>query len=104
VNVDSEKLKAKSKGGSVLSFVLLVFWLLSVASSIGVIYSTYESRKATQELESLRIEASGMKVMSGQFFLEKSTLSAFSRVERIATKKLNMITPDPDKTVLVYRK
>lgn len=92
------------QGSIFFNLLFLVLWLVTVASAMGVVYSTYQSRKATQELESLRIEASGLQIMSGQYLLEKSSLSAYSRVEDIAMKQLKMVTPEPEKTVLVYRK
>lgn len=97
--------KIREPQGSIFfNLLFLVLWLVTVASAMGVVYSTYQSRKATQELESLRIEASGLQIMSGQYLLEKSSLSAYSRVEDIAIKQLKMVAPEPEKTVLVYRK
>ena len=96
--------KKKKSGKTVFPFLFISLWFFSLASSIAVVYSTYESRKATQKLEELRIEANALQVMSGQLLLEKSSWSNYSRVERIALKKLNMLTPELDKTVLVYRR
>lgn len=97
-------IKQSQQGVSLFSLVFTLLWLASVVTAMGVVYSTYQSRKATQELESLRIEASGLQIMSGQYLLEKSSWSAYSRVEQIAAKQLKMVAPEPDKTVLVYRK
>lgn len=91
-------------GKAMLSILVLVVWLFSVGSAMGVVYSTYESRKATQKLEELRREANGLRVMSGKYLLEKSSWSAYSRVEEIAVNDLKMIVPDSDSTVLVYKK
>lgn len=99
--------KSKKKRSSTSLFLPLVIgvsWLFCVGSAVGVVYSTFESRKATQELEELRREASGLQVMSGQFLLERSSWATYSRVEDIATKKLNMKVPALGRTVLVYRK
>lgn len=95
----------KSQQGVALTGVLLtLLWLGCVATAMGVVYSTFQSRKAIQELENLRIEASGLQIMSGQYLLEKSSWSAYSRVEQIAAKQLKMVAPEPEETVLVYRK
>lgn len=87
--------------GPVMFFLL---WLAAVGSALGVVSSTYEARKSTQALEKLRSEASLLQVTSGKYLLEKSSLSAYSRIESLATKKLNMVIPDPENTVMVYRK
>ncbi|VUD40332.1 Cell division protein FtsL [Thalassocella blandensis] len=97
-------MKETQSGISLFTLVFVLLWLGSVVSAMGVVYSTYQSRKATQQLESLRIEASGLQIMSGQYLLEKSSWSAYSRVEEIAAKQLKMVAPEPEKTVLVYRK
>ncbi len=96
--------KKKCSGKILVSLLLVSLWLSSVGSAIGVVYSTYESRKATQELEELRREASGLRVISGQFLLEESSWSAYSRVEKVALGELNMVLPKTEKTVLVFRK
>ncbi len=92
------------KTSLVLPVVFLLLWMFSFGSALGVVYSTYKARKATQVLEELRREASGLQVMSGQYLLEKSSWAAYSRVEQIAQSELNMKIPIPEQTVLVYRK
>lgn len=84
-----------------LSFVTL--WMFTLVTAIGVVFSSFQSRKATDELEYLRREASSLEVISGQYLLEKSSWAAYSRVEKMAHSTLNMNVPSPDKTVLVYR-
>lgn len=91
-------------GKAMLSTLVTLVWLSSVASAMGVVYSTYESRKATQKLEELRREANGLRVMSGKYLLEKSSWSAYSRVEEIAVNDLKMVVPDNESTVLVFKK
>lgn len=84
-----------------LAFVAL--WLVTVGSALSVVYSSFEARKATDKLEALRREASGLEVTSGQYLLEQSSWAAYSRVEKMAASKLKMNVPEPDNTVLVYR-
>lgn len=104
-----EKYQPKSveqtKKTSVLfkGFLLLGVWFFSVGSAMGVVYSTYSARKATQELESLRREAIGLRVMSGQYQLEKSSWAEYSRVEQLAREKLSMNIPEAEETKLIYR-
>lgn len=92
------------KGKALFPLLVVVVWLSSVGSAMGVVYSTYESRKATQALEELRREAAGLQVVSGQLLLEKSSWSAYSRVEKVALEELNMVIPEVEKTVLVLKK
>lgn len=87
---------------STLLVMLILFSVL--ASSFGVVYSTYKARVATRTLEDLRREANALQVMSGQYMLEKSSWAAYTRIEDVATKKLNMKVPQADDTVLVYNR
>lgn len=88
----------------VISVVGFCIWLAIVSSAMGVVYSTYQARKATQALEELRREAVQLQVMSGQYLLERSSWAAYSRIEKIAQEKLNMKVPIPEQTILVYLK
>ncbi|MFL0810580.1 MAG: cell division protein FtsL [Agarilytica sp.] len=90
-------------GRTVVPFLMVTLWLTGVGSAMGVVYSTYESRKATQELEELRREASGLKVVSGQYLLERSSFSAYSRIEKVAMGELEMVIPEIDNTVLIFK-
>ncbi len=94
----------RRKRSGLLTWFGLVLWLSSVSSAMAVVYSTYQSRQATQELENLRREASGLRVISGQYMLEKSSWAAYSRVEQLATNELDMDVPKPKDVVLVYKK
>ncbi len=86
-----------------LWLVAACLWLASVASSLGVVYSTFATRQATQELESLRREASTLQVNAGKFLLEKSTLAAYTRVESEAETKLDMEVPSVESLIMVRR-
>jgi len=94
----------RGSGRGLVIFLVILMWLFSLGSAMGVVYSTYESRRATQELEQLKREANRLRVVSGQFLLEKSSWAAYSRVEKVAVQELNMIVPERGKTVLVYKK
>jgi len=84
-------------------FGFVALWLACLVSAFGVIHSTFTTREAVRNLESLRRVAIDLKVESGKYQLERSTLGAFSRVESIATESLRMSAPQPVKTVLVVR-
>lgn len=91
------------KNKNTLKFAIFLCWFLSVSSALAVVNSTYKTRQATQHLEELRREAVNLKVVSGQYLLEQSSLGAYSRVEKIARQELGMKIPGPKQTVLVKR-
>jgi len=86
-----------------VALVMFVCWCLCMSSAFGVVYSTFEARNATHELEELRRETASLKVISGQYLLEQSSLASYSRVEHIAKKRLGMFDPSAEQTVLVRR-
>lgn len=76
-------------------------WAGVVGSALGVVVLTYKIRNATQELEMLRHAAADLHVESGQLLLEKSSLSAYARVEKKAIENLNMTVPSIEEMVIV---
>lgn len=95
--------KDKSRSTWFKPVLAITLWFACFVSAIGVVYSTWQSRKATQALEELRRQENGLQVVSGQLLLEKSSWAAYNRVEEVAEKQLNMRVAEPEKTVLVYR-
>lgn len=89
--------------GFLKSLLIIAVWFFAVGSAISVVYSAYSSRIATQKLESLRREAIGLRVISGQYLLEKSSWAEYSRVEQLAREQLSMKIPDGNKTELIFR-
>ncbi len=79
----------------------VVLWAGVMVSALAVVYSTFEARSAVKELEQLRREESGLRVISGQYLLEKSSWAAYSRVETLARDELGMAAPQAGETVLV---
>lgn len=78
-------------------------WLVCLASALGVVYSTFMTRESVRELENLRSVAIELKVVSGQYQLERSSLGAYARIESIAKDDLSMSEPVAVETVLVAR-
>lgn len=76
-------------------------WIGVVGSALAVVVLTYKTRLATQELEMLRHAAADLHVESGQLLLEKSSLSAYARVEKNAIENLNMTVPSIEEMVIV---
>jgi len=76
-------------------------WISVVASALAVVSSTQQVRRDVNQLEMLRREASSLQVEWGQYLLEESTWAAYSRIEGIANKELNMIAPTTEHIVMV---
>lgn len=83
--------------------VAALMWLLVIASALAVVASTHEVRKHTNTVETLRREAAQLQVEWGQYLLEQSTWASYSRVEAIATQKLNMYPATAEQIVMVKR-
>ena len=78
--------------------------LLGVAvmvSALAVVYSRHESRKLFVELQVLQEERDEMNVEWGRLQLEQSTLATHSRIEQTAKKRLQMVTPEYEKVLIV---
>lgn len=93
------------RSGSPLRWLaVLVLWLAVVASSFAVVMTTYQVRAQVNELEMLRRESSELRVEWGRYLLERSTLAAYGRVEKIAIEQLQMHVPSGDKIEIVVDK
>jgi cell division protein FtsL len=81
--------------------LMACLWISVIASALAVVASTQQVRRDVNQLETLRREASHLQVEWGQYLLEESTWAAYSRVEYIANKELNMIAPTTEHVVMV---
>lgn len=82
----------------------LINGLLIVAvltSAMLVVYSKHNNRLLFVELESLNSLRDKMNIEWGQLQLEQSTWATDSRIEKIATEKLNMRNVVYDDTVII---
>lgn len=87
---------------SVFAVFCCVLLLLAVLGSVfAVVLTSFETRRHLAELESLRAEARDMQVLWGQYLVEKSTWSAYSRVHGMAVGQLNMQVPKPAELIVV---
>lgn len=75
--------------------------LFMLVSAFGVIYSTYQTRKLIAEFQHLQNQRNELQTEWGQLLLEQSTWGSFNRVERLASKKLNMHVPEPQQVVMI---
>lgn len=81
--------------------LVLILSLIVLASSLGVVYAKHQSRKLFVELDTLKKERDEMNVEWGRLQLEQSTLATHGRIETIAKKRLQMVTPEYDKVLIV---
>lgn len=72
-----------------------LLWCVALASAAGAVYAKHRSRELFVELERLNRERDELEVEWGKLQLEQSTWSAHAFVERVATTRLKMATPEP---------
>ena len=72
----------------------LILFLVLIMVSLGVVTSQHKARKLYFELEQQQDLSKKYETEFGQLQLEQSTWAMHSRVEELATKKLNMQVPD----------
>ena len=82
-----------SRGLSVLLLALL--WSAVLGSAAGAVYAKYRARELFMQLTQLRSERQGLDDDWGRLQLEQSAWSAYTLVERVASDRLHMSTPDP---------
>lgn len=100
------KLTARHSAKPLAPGVLLataLLWVAVIGSALAVVASTHQVRKHTHSLETLRREAAQLQVEWGQYLLEQSTWGAYSRVEAIASKELDMFPATAEQIIMVSR-
>lgn len=90
----------KATGGMVW-LALAVLWLATLGSAAGAIYAKHRSRELFVELERLHRQRDNLEIEWGQLQLEQSAWSTHAFVERVATTRLNMTSPDPARIQVV---
>lgn len=90
----------KATGGMVW-LALAVLWLATLGSAAGAIYAKHRSRELFVELERLHRQRDNLEIEWGQLQLEQSAWSTHAFVERVATTRLNMSSPDPARIQVV---
>lgn len=83
-----------------LKWPLLVLALV-VLSSLALIYSIFQARNLTSEMQALRAEQNRLNEEWGQLQLENSTWGAYARVEQMAVGQLGMRAPTASQRVVV---
>jgi len=79
----------------------LVLWLAVCMTAVAVAYSNYSARLLFSQWQNLLKEQQQYEVEWGQLLIEKSSLTAYTRLEYIAAEKLKMLTPSVDRIHLI---
>jgi cell division protein FtsL len=80
---------------------VLALWCVTLGSAAGAIYAKHRSRELFVELESLHRQRENLEIEWGKLQLEQSAWSAHAFVERVATQRLKMSTPEPARIQVV---
>lgn len=80
---------------------LLVLTMAVLLSSFLVINAKHQNRKAFVELQSLKSQQYQMETEWGQLQLEQAAWAAHGRVEKIASKELEMVLPPMDSVSII---
>lgn len=72
-----------------------------VVTSLGVVYTKYQTRTLFVELQELQAERDQLNIDWGRLLLEQSTWATPTRIENEARERLNMHVPDPDSVVIL---
>ena len=83
-------------------FWLLVLTLAVFGSAVTVINAKHQNRKAFVDLQALHKQRDEMEIQWGKLQLEQGAWTTHGRVEQLARKDLDMITP-PTKSVVVIQ-
>lgn len=81
--------------------LVTVALVLSAASALAVVYSSFETRRLVAQHQQLLNAKNDMQVEWGQLLLEQSTWGSYNRVEQLAGSKLKMRVPSPNEIVMV---
>ncbi|MGB1951504.1 MAG: cell division protein FtsL [Marinobacter sp.] len=98
IRVSQQVFEALQQKRVVISMALVG---LLIASSIGVVVSSYENRKLFNTLSQLHAERDLYQREWSQLLLEQSALSAHGRVESLAAQRFGMVVPGQEDIVLV---
>ncbi len=85
--------------GKVLFIMILL--IVTFVSAISVVYVKHYNRKLFVELQQQEKQRDDMDVEWGKLQIEQNTWATHARIERIAKKKLQMITPDTSDVIYI---
>jgi cell division protein FtsL len=77
------------------AIVLFALVLLLVGSALAVVFSAYQYRILFNQHQNLVANWDELQVEWGQLVLEESSWAANNRIEQIASRRLDMLVPEP---------
>ncbi len=81
--------------------LLIALAAVLLATAMGIVFSTHESRKLFVELQGLQKIRDELNAEWGRLQLEQSTWATHGRIEQIANNKLDMVNPSAGTVVIV---
>lgn len=81
--------------------VTIVLWLAVCMTALSVVYSSHRARLLFVEWQQLLKAQQAYEVEWGQLLIEKSSLTSYVRLERLAAEKLQMVVPSVDKIQVI---
>lgn len=72
-----------------------------LASAIGVVFSTHQSRKLFTELQAVQTQRDKLDIEWGRLQLEQSTWATHGRIEKLARERLDMRLPTTESAEIV---
>ena len=82
--------------GLIFSLLLLV-----IITAVSIVYVTHQQRNLFISLQQLQQDKDDMIIEWGKLQLEENTWSTTSRIEKVATKELNMQVPKSDNIIFI---
>ncbi|HEY1284098.1 MAG TPA: cell division protein FtsL [Steroidobacteraceae bacterium] len=84
-----------------MTIVVAALWVAVLGSAAGAVYSKHRSRELFVQLERLNNQRDTLEIEWGQLQLEQSAWSTHAFVERVASTRLHMASPEPKDIELV---
>lgn len=78
-----------------LYWVIPLLWCAVLVSAAGAVYAKYRARALFVQLEHLNSNRDELDADWGRLQLEQSAWSTYAFVERVASERLHMSSPDP---------
>lgn len=81
--------------------VTILLWLAVCVTALSVVYSNHRARLLFVEWQQLLKNQQEFEVEWGQLLIERSSLTSYVRLERLAAEKLQMVVPSVDQVQMI---
>ncbi len=82
-------------------WMLQLMWLAVILSALSVVYVSHLCRQLYNDLSKLEQEANAFQVEWGRYLLEQSSWASLSRIEQLATGRLQMRVPGAEEIIVI---